>query len=40
MKSQKFHYFIPFESIFEKAEKAKQVISLGTQFWRGLADIR
>ncbi len=30
-----FNYFIPFESIFEKAEKAKQVISLGTQFGEG-----
>lgn len=30
-----FNYFTPFESIFEKAEKAKQVISLGTQFGEG-----
>ncbi len=36
MKSAKnFNYFTPFESIFEKAEKAKQVISLGTQFGEG-----
>lgn len=32
---QAFEYFIPFESIFEKAEKAKQVISLSTQFGEG-----
>lgn len=30
-----FNYFTPFESIFEKAEKAKQVISPGTQFGEG-----
>ena len=30
-----FDYFTPFESIYEKAEKAKQVITLSTQFGEG-----
>ena len=30
-----FLYFQPFENIYEKAEKAKQVISLNTQFGEG-----
>lgn len=30
-----FDYFAPFESIYEKAEKAKQVITLSTQFGEG-----
>lgn len=30
-----FLYFQPFENIYEKAEKAKQIISLNTQFGEG-----
>ncbi len=30
-----FRYFHPFESIYEKAEKAKEIISLNTQFGEG-----
>lgn len=32
---KEFCYFQPFESIYEKAERAKQIISLNTQFGEG-----
>ena len=32
---KEFSYYIPFESIYEKAENAKQIISLNAQFGEG-----